>query len=70
MSLTSGSSISGGEEVEVIRVLAASSGGHAQTVSGANNNPRMLPAGVYYLKLENTENSNAVGVYAIEWEEL
>lgn len=68
--ITSGGQISGGTEVEVIRVSGTSSGGHATTVSGAQNNHRMLPAGVYYLKLENTDNSTATGVYMVEWEEL
>lgn len=69
-SLASGGSISGGTEVEVVRISAGTSGGHAQTVSGAYANPRMLPAGVYYLKLQNMDNSAAIGVYSIEWEEL
>lgn len=56
--------------MEVVRVSGASSGGHATTVSGAQNNHRMLPAGVYYLKIENTDNSTTTGVYMLEWEEL
>lgn len=70
MVLSSGGSITGGTEVEVMRFASQGTTTHQSTVNGPMDNPRALPSGTYYLKLSNTDNSNSIGVYTIEWEEI
>uniref|UniRef100_A0AAU6VYE6 Virion structural protein n=2 Tax=unclassified bacterial viruses TaxID=12333 RepID=A0AAU6VYE6_9VIRU len=67
--LASGGTATGGTIVELFRVTAANSNAQAQTVLGAASTERGLPAGTYYLRLENIGNSAATGVYSLIWEE-
>lgn len=69
LTLTSGGTASGGTVVELFRVVAANATAQQQTVLGASSTERGLPAGTYYLRLENIGNAAATGVYTIIWEE-
>lgn len=68
-SISTGGTISGGTVVEVVRVITANSTAQESSVGGVISTERGLPAGTYYLKFENTENSTTTGVYALFWEE-
>lgn len=67
--IASGGTATGGTIVELFRVVAANSNAQQQTVLGASSTERGLPAGTYYLRLENIGNSAATGVYSLIWEE-
>lgn len=66
--LTTGGGITGGTEVEVVR-LACGTGGNSSSANGGIFQPRMLPAGTYYLKLTSLDAGTSTGVYSITWEE-
>lgn len=67
--IASGGTASGGSIVELFRVVAANASAQQQTVLGASSTERGLPAGTYYLRLENIGNGAATGVYSLIWEE-
>lgn len=67
--LATGGTATGGTVVELFRVVAANATAQQQTVLGAASTERGLPAGTYYLRLENIGNSAATGVYSLIWEE-
>lgn len=59
----------GGNIVEVVRVVSANATAQAATVGGQFADERGLPAGDYFIDLQNTSNSAATGVYSLFWEE-
>ena len=67
--VTTGGTITGGTIVEVVRVVSSGSTAQRATVGGQFADERGLPAGDYYIKLENISNTTAEGVYQIYWEE-
>ncbi len=67
--VASGGTASGGSIVELFRVVAANATAQQQTVLGAASTERGLPAGTYFLRLENIGNGAATGVYSLIWEE-
>jgi hypothetical protein len=67
--VATGGTATGGTVVELFRVVAANATAQQQTVLGGASTERGLPAGTYYLKLENIGNSAATGVYTLIWEE-
>lgn len=69
ITLDTGGTASGGTVVELFRVVAANATAQQQTVLGAASTERGLPAGTYYLRLENIGNAAATGVYSLIWEE-
>jgi len=69
ITLSTGGAATGGVIVELFRVIAANATAQKQTVLGANSTERGLPAGTYYLRLENIGNNAATGVYTLIWEE-
>lgn len=69
VTVATGGTITGGTIVEVFRVIAANSNAQHQTVGGAAQTERGLPAGSYHLRIENIGNSTATGVYSLFWEE-
>lgn len=66
---STGGTATGGTVVELFRVVAANATAQQQTVLGAASTERGLPAGTYYLRIENIGNSTATGVYSLIWEE-
>jgi hypothetical protein len=69
LTVSTGGAATGGTLVEVFRLVAANSTAQQTTVGGAMSDERGLPAGDYYLKIENISNSTTAGVYSIFWEE-
>lgn len=69
ITVATGGTASGGTVVELFRVVAANATAQQQTVLGASSTERGLPAGTYYIRLENIGNSAATGVYTLIWEE-
>lgn len=67
--LASGGTVTGGTVVELFRVTAANATAQQQTVLGAASTERGLPAGTYFLRIENIGNGTATGVYSLIWEE-
>ena len=66
---STGGTVTGGTIIEVSRVVAANSTAQHSTVGGAAQSERGLPAGAYYLRIENIGNGTATGVYSLFWEE-
>lgn len=64
-----GGSASGGQVVEVARIVAANSTAQQSTVGGQIADERGLPAGEYFIVLENISNGPSTGVYNVFWEE-
>jgi hypothetical protein len=69
VSITGGGTLTGGTVVEVVRVLTAGAGGQRTTVGASQSDERGLPAGTYYVKLENYTSGTSTGTYSIVWEE-
>lgn len=69
ITVAAGGGVSGGSIVELFRVVAANATAQQQTVLGASSTERGLPAGTYFLRLENIGNGTATGVYSLIWEE-
>lgn len=69
ITLHTGGSVSGGTEVEVFRVITSGATAQQVTVGGAQSTERGLPAGTYYLRLQNISSGTATGVYSLFWEE-
>lgn len=69
VTLATGGTITGGTEVEVFRVKTASATAQQSTVGGSQESERGLPAGTYYLKLQNMGAGTMTGVYYLWWEE-
>lgn len=69
ITVSTGGTVTGGTIVELFRVVAANATAQQQTVGGAAQTERGLPAGTYYLRIENIGNSTATGVYSLFWEE-
>lgn len=69
ITVDTGGTVTGGTVVEVFRVVASSATAQQQTVGGAAQTERGLPAGTYYLRIENIGNATATGVYSLFWEE-
>lgn len=65
--LTTGGTVTGGNEREVMRV-SCGQGGNSATAATSLTNTRALPAGTYYITITVTGTTS--GVYALEWEEL
>lgn len=61
--------ISGGSIVETFDCYAGTGSRIVATVADAVD-WRILPAGTYFLKLTNTGNGTATGVFSLMWEEL
>lgn len=67
--VTTGGTTTGGTVVEVVRLVAAGATAQEATVGGQFADERGLPAGDYYITLENISNGAATGVYSLFWEE-
>lgn len=65
-----GGTVTGGNVVEIFRVVTSGATAQQVTVGGRVNEPRGLPANVYHLKLENISNTTATGVYALAFQEM
>ena len=59
----------GGTEVEVVRLRASGATAQAASVGSTADSARGLPAGSYYLRLQNIGSGACTGVYTLEWEE-
>lgn len=68
-SLQIGGTSTGGTEVEVELLKSAGNSQQSQTVGGPFGSSRGLPAGEYYLRVQNLGNDTATGIYSLEWEE-
>lgn len=69
VTLSTGGTYTGGTPLEVVRVKASGATAQQSTVGGEVGTERGLPAGDYYLKLENIGNGSVTGVYTLSWEE-
>lgn len=67
--IATGGSVSGGDVLDVARVVAAKSTAQRSTVGGQVSDERGLPPGTYYITLSNIGSVTATGVYSAFWEE-
>lgn len=63
-----GGSFTGGTEVEVIRLVAATATAQQSTVGASAGDERGLPASSFYIKIEATNSTPSV-LYSLFWEE-
>lgn len=63
-----GGTISGGIELDILRVVAPSATSQQSTVTGVIDS-RGIPAGTFYLKIENINNGTTTGVIRAFWGE-
>ena len=68
ITIKNGGTITGGTVVEVFRIHTSAATGQEATVGGVQGSERGLPAGNYYLTLQNTGTGTATGVYRFWWE--
>ena len=61
--------LTGGVDIDVIRMVVANASGQASSVGSAIDDSRGVGAGVYYWVFENFGNSAATGVFNSFWEE-
>ena len=64
-----GAALEDGTVSEIARIKSAGSTAHQATVSGSAGGERGVPAGTYYLQLENTGTGSLTGVYGFIIEE-
>lgn len=69
ITILSGGTHTGGTESEVVRLVSNGQGNSSQTIGQSIDTQRALPAGTYYLRLNNFGNGVATGVLALAWEE-
>lgn len=69
VTITAGGTISGGTQIDAIRVVSSSATAHAMTVGTSEDNKRGYSAGTYYYKLENISSGTVTGTYHSLWEE-
>lgn len=71
VTIETGGTFTGGTEVEVIRVRAASQSVSAATVGASSDDERGLPAGTYYIRMQPLAgvNDTSTGIYTLAWEE-
>ena len=67
--LSSGGTLTGGLDIDVIRLRTANASGAASTVGGTAGDERGVAPGVYYFKFANLGNSAIQGVFHVRWEE-
>lgn len=67
--LATGGTHTGGTEVEVLRLVAANATAQQSSVGAAVATERGLPAGTYYIRLQNVGSGAVVGIYSLFWEE-
>ena len=61
--------LTGGVDIDVIRMVVANASGQASSVGSAVDDSRGVGAGVYYWVFENFGNGTATGVFNSFWEE-
>ncbi len=64
-----GTAITGGTDIDVLRLVVANSSGQASTVGGNQDDARGVAPGTYYWVFNNFGNSTATGVFSSFWEE-
>lgn len=64
-----GTALSGGIDIDVLRVVSANANAQAQSVGQSENDMRGVGAGTYYWVFENFGNGAATGVFSAFWEE-
>ena len=70
VTLTAGGTHTGGFELDVIRLKAANTTAQSQSVGNAPQDERGASPGVYYFRLLNLSNNDAItGVLRARWEE-
>ena len=61
--------LTGGVDIDVIRMVVANASGQAQTVGAAVDDSRGVGPGTYYWVFTNFGNGTATGVFSSFWEE-
>lgn len=69
VAVSTGGTHTGGIEVEVIRLVTSNATAQQISVGSSVSDERGLPAGTYYVRLNNFGSGDATGTYNISWEE-
>ena len=64
-----GTSITGGVDIDVIRIVVANASGQASSVGNAQDDYRGVGPGIYYWVFNNFGSGAATGVFSSFWEE-
>lgn len=64
-----GTALTGGVDIDVLRLVVAGASGQATTVGGNQDDARGVGPGTYYWVFNNFSNSTATGVFSSFWEE-
>lgn len=64
-----GVALTGGTQIDVLRLAAANAAAQASTIGAAQDSYRGRAAGTYYIMLENIGSGAATGVLHIRWEQ-
>jgi hypothetical protein len=66
VNLDNGGVVTGGTVLDVFQL---NSGNKSDSVSGGSQDPIGMPAGTYYIVIQNIGNQTATGVFKARWEE-
>lgn len=69
VTVSTGGTHTGGTEVEVIRLVTSNATAQQISVGSSVSDERGLPAGTYYVRINNFGSGAATGTYNISWEE-
>lgn len=64
-----GTGLTGGTDIDVLRLVVAGASGQASTVGGNQDDARGVGPGTYYWVFNNFGNGTATGVFSSFWEE-
>lgn len=67
--ISSGGTLTGGLEIDVVRLRTANASGAASTIGGHAGDERGVAPGTYYFKFQNLGNATIQGVFHVRWEE-
>lgn len=69
VSFDTGGSHTGGDVVDLLLLDATLQGNRTQTATATEDAPFGFAAGTFYIRLSNTDNSTAQGIFRARWEE-
>lgn len=69
VTMHSGGTLTGGMIVNAFDLISGSNENKASETTASNELPFGFPAGTYYVKIENTDGNDAIGIFRARWEE-
>ena len=69
VSVTAGGTLTGGTELDLVRVKVADNSNFINSVKGSDDLPRGISPGTYYYRFTNLGTDVVTGVFRLSWED-